>query len=233
MNMVPHAARLETGARPLPSAGDTASALIQAAMTLAATLSQGRAVDARALRPAMENAFCASDSAGAWVWKDAYEAGEAAQVLFLRRYGSAMRAKAGTSAAMLAMLARVAALLPTQTRRSEESQALQQFSTPLPLGFVASVAAGLTPTDVVLDPSAGTGLLAIFAELAGATTCECEQHLAQPLPSPAGAARAIRRLSERILWNLTLDVGHPWGTPGAPSVGGQLLDNMSNYSYCV
>src|SRR4051812_49921619 len=153
MNMVPYAARLEAGARPLPSAGDTASALIQAATTLAAVLAQGRAVDARALRTAMENAFGASDSTGAWVWKDAYEAGEVAQVLFLRRYGSAMRAKAGAPAAMLAMLARVAALLPTQTRRSEESQALQQFSTPLPLGFVASVAAGLTPPHVLLAPS--------------------------------------------------------------------------------
>src|SRR4051795_2191534 len=112
MNMVPHAARLEAGARPLPSAGDTASALIQAAMTLAAILSQGRAVDARTLRTAMEAAFGAADSAGAWVWKDAYEAGEVAQVLFLRRYGSAMRAKAGAPAAMLAMLARAAALLP-------------------------------------------------------------------------------------------------------------------------
>ena len=117
----------------------------------------------------MEDAFGASDSTGAWVWKDAYEACEGAQVLFLRRYGSAMRAQAGSPATMLTMLARVAALVPTQTRRSEESQALQQFSTPLPLGFVASVAAGLTPADVVLEPSAGTGLLAIFAELAGAT----------------------------------------------------------------
>ena len=169
MNMVPHAARLEAGACPLPSAGDTASALIQAATTLTAALAQGRAVDARALRTAMEAAFGASDSTGAWVWKDAYEAGEAAQVLFLRRYGSAMRAKAGAPAAMLVMLALVAALLPTQTRRSEESQALQQFSTPLPLGFVASVAAGLTSADHVLEPSAGTGLLAIFAELAGAS----------------------------------------------------------------
>ena len=80
MNMVPHAARLEAGARPLPSAGDTASALIQAATTLTAVLAQGRAVDARTLRAAMEAAFGASDSAGAWVWKDAYEAGEVAQV---------------------------------------------------------------------------------------------------------------------------------------------------------
>src|SRR3954467_10132262 len=99
MNMVPHAARLEAGACPLPSTGDTASALIQAATTLAAALSQGRAIEARTLRTAMENAFGASDSAGAWMWKDAYEAGEAAQVLFLRRYGPAMRAKAGAPAA--------------------------------------------------------------------------------------------------------------------------------------
>ena len=58
-------------------------------------------------------------------------------------------------------------MLPSHTRRSEESQALQQFSTPLALGLVASAAAAITPADLVLEPSAGTGLLAIFAELAG------------------------------------------------------------------
>ena len=65
------------------------------------------------------------------------------------------------------MLAKVASLLPTHTRRSEESQALQQFSTPIPLGLAASVAAAITPADRVLEPSAGTGLLAILAEIAG------------------------------------------------------------------
>ena len=65
------------------------------------------------------------------------------------------------------MLAKVAALVPSHTRRSEESQALQQFSTPIGLGFVASTAAAITPADLVLEPSAGTGLLAIHAELAG------------------------------------------------------------------
>jgi RNA polymerase primary sigma factor len=34
-------------------------------------------------------------------------------------------------------------------------------------GFAASTAAAITPTDLVLEPSAGTGLLAIHAELAG------------------------------------------------------------------
>jgi predicted RNA methylase len=70
---------------------------------------------------------------------------------------------------MLPLLMRIASLLPTHTRRSEESESLQQFSTPIGLAFVASVAAAITPADVVLEPSAGTGLLAILAELAVAS----------------------------------------------------------------
>ena len=69
---------------------------------------------------------------------------------------------------MLDMLARLAERVPSQTRRSEESERFQQFSTPLALGFVAAEAAALTPADLVLEPSAGTGMLAIFAELARA-----------------------------------------------------------------
>ncbi len=147
---------------------EIASSLLQAAATLAQTLGRGQPLDARALRAAMERAFGGSDAAGAWGWKGAYDAGEAAQLLFLRKFGAAMRSRAGSPAAFLAMLAKLAALVPTQTRRSEESQALQQFSTPIPLGFVAATAAAITPADLVLEPSAGTGLLAVFAELAGA-----------------------------------------------------------------
>ena len=70
---------------------DKVSGLIHAATLLAQLLGQGRALDSRALRSAMETAFGASDAEGAWVWKDAYEALEAAQVLFLRKFGAAMR----------------------------------------------------------------------------------------------------------------------------------------------
>jgi hypothetical protein len=131
-------------------------------------LGQGRALDSRALPSTMEAAFGSTDAEGAWVWKDAYEALEAAQVLFLRKFGSAMRTRAGSAAAMLEMLTRLAGRLASQTRRSEESEHFQQFSTPIALGFVIAEAAALTPSDVVLEPSAGTGLLAIFAELAKA-----------------------------------------------------------------
>lgn len=147
---------------------DHAGGLVQAACLLLPDLERGRPIDARLLRTAMETAFGASDAEGAWAWKDAYEACEAAQVLFLRRFGAAMRSRAQSPAALLTMLEKVAALLPTHTRRTEDSVALQQFSTPIPLGLAVATAAMITPADVVLEPSAGTGLLAIFAELAGA-----------------------------------------------------------------
>ena len=110
---------------------DKVSGLIHAATLLAQLLGQGRALDSRALRSAMETAFCGTDAEGAWVWKDAYEALEAAQVLFLRKFGNAMRARAGDAVPMLEMLTRLAGRLPTQTRRSEESEHFQQFSTPI------------------------------------------------------------------------------------------------------
>jgi predicted RNA methylase len=147
---------------------DKVSGLIHAATLLAQLLGQGRALDSRALRSAMEAAFGGSDAEGAWVWKDAYDALEAAQVLFLRKFGIAMRSRAGSAAAMLDMLTRLSQRLASQTRRSEESEHFQQFSTPLALGFVAAEAAMLTGADLVLEPSAGTGVLAIFAELAKA-----------------------------------------------------------------
>ena len=144
---------------------DKVSGLLHAATLLAQLLGQGRALDSRALRSAMETAFAGTDAQGAWLWKDAYEALEAAQVLFLRKFGAVMRSRAGSAAAMLAMLTRLAERLPSQTRRSEEFERLQQFSTPIALGFAAAEAAALTKTDLVREPSAGTGLLAILAEL--------------------------------------------------------------------
>ena len=146
------------------------AALLAAARTLLPVLEAGRALDARTLREAMTQAFGASDADGAWLWKDAYEAAEAALVLFLQRYGRAMRREAGAGpggpAAMLRMLETLAALEPSQTRRSEDQLRYQQFSTPLPLAYAALQAAMIRPGDVVLEPSAGTGMLAVMAELA-------------------------------------------------------------------
>jgi predicted RNA methylase len=153
---------------PAASLSDAGIALLAAAKLLLTDLERGRAIDAHALRAAMIATFHGSDAEGAWTWKTAYDACEAAQVLFLRKFAPAMRERAASPTAFLAMLGKVAALVPSHTRRSEESETLQQFSTPIGLGFVASTAAAITHADLVLEPSAGTGLLAIHADVAGA-----------------------------------------------------------------
>src|SRR5262247_172339 len=114
-----------------PAERRPAAGLLSAATTLLGSLERGIALDARHLREAMTEGFGATDSEGAWVWKDAYEACEAAQLLFLRRHFAAMRRRAGSDVRLLQMLAKLAALTPTHTRRSEESQRFQQFSTPV------------------------------------------------------------------------------------------------------
>ena len=152
----------------IPAAPPAHRAIFQAAQALLKFLEAGRRVDARVLRATMEAAFGGSDAEGCWLWKDAYEAVETAQVLFVAKYGAAMRRQAGSPTGFPAMLDRLAGLALSQTRRSEESQKRQQFSTPLPLAFVAAEAAGIAAGDLVLEPSAGTGMLAVFARIAGA-----------------------------------------------------------------
>lgn len=58
--------------------------------------------------------------------------------------------------------------IPTQTKRSEEQIALQQFSTPPNIAYLASWIANIDKSDTVLEPSAGIGGLASFAKADGA-----------------------------------------------------------------
>ncbi|MDH4992453.1 strawberry notch family protein [Aquamicrobium lusatiense] len=168
MNMISASAAASAAAPPpLASDADTSAVVFTAAGLLLPHLERGQRIDAATLRGAMESAFGGSDATGAWDWKTAYEACEAATVLFLRKYGSALFRKAASPAARLSALTKIAGLLPTHTRRSEEAQTFQQFSTPIPLSLIAANAAAITPADRVLEPSAGTGLLAILAEIAG------------------------------------------------------------------
>ena len=165
----PDAARGAAAAAPPSSVAAASRRLLDAAQALQPLLEAGHPFSTAQLREAMARAFGASDAAGAWDWKAAYDACEAAQILLLRRYGGALAAQNRSPQRVLAMWERLAACIPTQTRRSEEGQSLQQFSTPLPLAFVAALAASIHAGDRVLEPSAGTGMLAIHAELAGAS----------------------------------------------------------------
>ena len=187
----PHPAHTVTAIpAPAHSAPPGPGALIAAAGTLLPVLEAGRPLDAATIRDAMTRAFGASDAQGAWVWKDAYEAAEAAVVMFVQRYGRAMRRQAGAGPdgprRMLAMLAAVAALEPSHTKRSEDQVRLQQFSTPLPLAYAALRAASVRPGDVVLEPSAGTGMLAVMAECALGNRAAAALHLNEIANARAG-----------------------------------------------
>lgn len=145
-----------------------AKRLVSAAAILLPLLENGQTITAPLLRDAMRTTFGASDNEGAWNWKDAYEACEAALVLFQRKYLAQMQQAASTPRNVIPMLAALSDLVPTHTRRSEDSQKFQQFSTPLQLAYIAARAAQPNSQDLMLEPSAGTGMLAIHAHITGA-----------------------------------------------------------------
>jgi hypothetical protein len=119
-------------------------------------------------RKLMQDAFGGSDAEGLWTWKDVYDLQESAFVFMLPYFTEYMKTQGTSAIAALQQFARLQSLGLTQTRRSEEAIALQQFSTPLQLAYVASHCGRVTPSDLVLEPSAGTGILAQFCAVRGA-----------------------------------------------------------------
>lgn len=99
--------------------------------------------------------------------RDSFDALEAAQVLFLRDSSSSPLGLSDPQAILKALIT-LERSLPTQTYRSEDQIDFQQFSTPVALAWLAALAARIEPGDVVLEPSAGTGMLTPLAARAGA-----------------------------------------------------------------
>ena len=139
-----------------------AEGLFSVARMVADTLARSGVVTRQYLTRLTIDAFSATDADGAWSMRDAYDALEAAQVLLLKR-GDWRVMHGGDPEAMFAALLAFQNSLPTQTYRSEHQVDLQQFSTPLALAWLAARAAQFRSDDLVLEPSAGTGMLAAHA----------------------------------------------------------------------
>ncbi len=137
-----------------------------AARQLAQRLAAGAAIPRQVLNDLLGSAFGGSDAEGRWTTGDAYAALEVAQVIWLREHaGIGITSPPDETAATFAALE---ASLPPQHNRSEQQITLQQFSTPPRMAWLAARAAAMVPGEVVLEPSAGTGMLAIWASLADA-----------------------------------------------------------------
>lgn len=151
--------------RPLP-APEPDFPHVRVARSLLSLFRAGESVDRHLLRRLFETETGRSDASGGWTMRQAFDALELGQLLFLLDPDCPLLV--GDAVGTLARLRGFCDGLPVQSFRSEEQVALQQFSTPLPLAWLAGLAAGPRAGDVLLEPSAGNGLLAWTAARAGA-----------------------------------------------------------------
>ena len=142
--------------------------ILAAARALVPTLSRNALIDARIAQNAMDFAFNGTDANGAWQWKDFYDAQEVATALVMRKIQHQVQRLEDDPSVVSAQLAQLSKLGMTHTRRSEEQVSFDQWSTPPQLAALAVLACQIRPGDIVLEPSAGTGLIAMLAEIMGA-----------------------------------------------------------------
>ncbi|MFP1132908.1 strawberry notch-like NTP hydrolase domain-containing protein [Asticcacaulis sp. W401b] len=145
-----------------------AAAILGAGRSVYPSLTRGRKIEVNLMRDVMTFAFGGTDADGHWSWKQAYEAIEVAQVINARRIASQIGRLEDAPIETIRLLASYTSLGMTQSRRSEEQVEMDQFSTPLEIAALAVLAAQTRTGDLVLEPSAGNGMLAVIAEATGA-----------------------------------------------------------------
>ena len=126
----------------------------RAALLLRDKLSTPDPITRATLNAAMTEAFGGRDADGHWTQRDSFEILEHALAHYLQARPYELRDLSDVAAACDLMNR-----LPTQTVRSEEQIEWQQFSTPVDLAAVAVLLADVQPDDIILEPSAGNGLL--------------------------------------------------------------------------
>jgi hypothetical protein len=139
--------------------------VVTAAKAMALQLAAGSAISRGDINRVMTDHFGGTDALGAWSVRDAYAALELAQVQHLQVSDHIQLTSPIDEAEQF--FSGLAARVPTQTNRSDEQIEWQQFATPPRLAWLAARACGLMPNELVLEPSAGTGMLAVWAAKAG------------------------------------------------------------------
>uniref|UniRef100_UPI0030C7DB88 strawberry notch family protein n=1 Tax=Rhizorhapis sp. SPR117 TaxID=2912611 RepID=UPI0030C7DB88 len=139
----------------MPDLFDSATAAERRAATaLVNRLRSSEPITRADLNAAMVEGFGGSDADGYWTQRDSFELLEHALAHHLQFGPYPLHSLADALAAC-----DLSDRLPTQTVRSEDQIEWQQFSTPVDLAAVAVVLADIQSDDIVLEPSAGNGLL--------------------------------------------------------------------------
>ena len=139
--------------------------VVMAAQIMTSELAAGRALSRSDVTRIMTEHFGGSDALGRWSVRDAHAATELAQVQYLQSSDQILLSTPIDEAEQF--FCSLDARLPTQTNRSDEQIEWQQFATPPRLAWLAARACALATGELVLEPSAGTGMLAVWATKAG------------------------------------------------------------------
>ena len=148
-----------------PQVAGGASPLVELSRTYEADIDAGTLTASRVQQRA-DQAFGGTLAEGAYDWREAYDAMELAINRRIMQDTQIQAGEATTAAQVKANVGRleseILSKIPTQTRRTGEQVSFQQFSTPPTYAHVAAWAASIRGSDVILEPSAGTGSLAIY-----------------------------------------------------------------------
>lgn len=122
------------------------------------------------LRKWAQYEFGGSKGEGKYTQKQAYDAMEMGINLAIQKKGifPARNISQYMNTDNILQLRHILETIPTQTNRTPEQVEAQQFSTPPTLAYIVNWLANIDKGNTVLEPSAGTGNLAVFAKNAGA-----------------------------------------------------------------
>ena len=121
------------------------------------------------LRKWAEQEFGGSIGEGAYTQKQAYDAMEMGINMAIRKHRYIPNDDyPHTFIRIMHVLNDILSVIPTQSNRTPEQVEAQQFSTPPTLAYLVNWLAHINNKNTVLEPSAGTGNLAVFAKNAGA-----------------------------------------------------------------
>src|SRR5215470_2926810 len=127
----------------------------------------GESINNPTLTEMADRAYGGSRARGTYTARDAYDAMEAAVNMLLDVEAPELMVMSPTDA-LSETLRPLTERLPRQSDRTVEQAEWQQFSTPPQLAFLAARLLNPFPMDTILEPSAGTGSLAIWPRAIGA-----------------------------------------------------------------
>src|ERR1051326_6690771 len=131
-------------------------------------IGNGEPFDNPKLTKTADRIFGGTRADGRYTARDAYDALEVAANNYLLQKHARELMQMDVCDALASVLRPLLQRLPRQSDRTWEQTQFQQFSTPPTLAYFVARLLDPKPSDIVLEPSAGTGSLAIWPHAIGA-----------------------------------------------------------------